>query len=223
MNRKGLRFVSVFVTVLCVIGLISCAREEQLTSITIQPKTENFGATDVPVSANAGASVQLRAIGTYIHPPSTKDITDQVTWNSNTPDIATVSSAGLLTATGLACGGSLVSATVTTNKGGSNRDSSGAIATGYMTGNVICFVATPGPGLTVTFAGAGSGTVTSSPAGLGCASTCSANFPTGTTVTITATPTGISTFGSWSGCDSAVGQTCTVTLAAARSVLVTFN
>ncbi len=223
MNRKGFGFVALSVIVLCVAGMSSCAHEQQLTSITIQPGTENFGAPDVPVSANAGSSVQLRALGRYIHPPSEKDITSQVTWFSNTPDIATVDSSGLLTATGLACGGSLVSATVTTNKGTSNRDSSGAIVTGYMTANVICFSATAGPSLTVTFSGAGSGTVTSSPPGLGCASTCSANFPSGTVVTLTASPTGTSTFGGWAGCDTLAGQACTVNLTSNRSVAVTFN
>ena len=194
-----------------------------MSQLTLHPATETFGAADIPVSANAGSTVQLRAIGTYIHPPSNKDITNQVTWNSNTPDIATVDSTGLITATGLACGGSLVSATVTTNKGTSNRDSTGAIVTGYMTANVVCFVATPGPKLTVTFGGVGSGTVTSSPPGLGCASTCSANFPSGTAVTITAAPSGISTFGGWAGCDAVSGQTCTVNLTGDRGVLVTFN
>ena len=225
MNREGLKFVSVLVAVLCIIGLTSCAREEQLTSVTVQPKTETFGAADIPVSANAGSTVQLRAIGTYIHPPSNKDITNQVAWNSNTPDMVTVDSTGLITATGLACGNTLVSATVTTNKGTSNRDSTGAIVTGFMTANVVCFstTTTGQPTLTVNFAGAGSGTVSSSPAGLGCATTCSASFPTGTAVTLTAAPTGVSTFGSWLGCDAVSGQTCTVDLTSTRSVAVTFN
>jgi len=39
-----------------------------------------------------------------IHPPVTKDITNQVTWNSNTPDMVTVSSTGLITDTGFSCG-----------------------------------------------------------------------------------------------------------------------
>src|ERR1700730_7259375 len=116
MNRKGFRCASVFLTVLCVIGLTRCAHEQQLTSISVQPNTETFGAANVPVSADAGLNVQLRAIGSYIHPPVFKDITNQVTWNSNTPDVVTVTSTGLLTAAGLACGNALVSATVTTNK-----------------------------------------------------------------------------------------------------------
>src|SRR6266436_9314090 len=105
-------------TLVCAVIFLmpSCGYEQQLTDITIQPGTETFGSTTAPVSANAGSSVQLRALGSYIHPPVTKDVTGQATWNSNTPDLVTVNSTGLVTATGLACGNALVSATVTTNK-----------------------------------------------------------------------------------------------------------
>ena len=219
MNCKGFKFVLMFATVLCVVALSSCAHEQQLTSITVQPVTQTFGAADIPVSADAGLNVQLRALGSFIHPPVTKDITDQVTWNSNTPDMVTVTPAGLLVVTGVACGDALVSATVTTNKSSGNLDSLGAIVTGYMTANVVCF--SSGPTLTVNFAGAGSGTVTSSPSGLSCATTCSTHFPSDT-VTLTATPNG-STFGGWSGCDSMSGQTCTVDLTSDRTVTATFN
>jgi len=211
----------VFTGVLWVTGLTGCAHEQQLTSIEVQPKTETFGASNIPVSANAGSSVQLRALGSYIHPPVTKDVTGQATWNSNTPDLVTVNSTGLVKATGLACGNALVSATVTTNKSVGDVSSTGAIVTGFMTATVVCFTGT-GPTLTVTFAGAGAGTVTSSPPGLGCATTCSASFPSGTTVTLTATPNG-STFGGWAGCDSVAGQACAVNLSSNRTVTVTFN
>ena len=119
--------------------LPGCGHEQQLVSITVQPAIENFGSTTTPVSANAGASVQLKALGTYVHPPVTKDITSQVTWQSNTPQMVTVNSKGVLTATGDACGSALVFATVTTNNSApSNISSSGAIVTGNMTANVIC-------------------------------------------------------------------------------------
>ena len=223
MTFGNLRFVLAFAALLGISGLTSCAHEQQLTSISIQPATETFGASNIPVSANAGSTVQLRALGAFIHPPVTKDVTNEVVWNSNTPDIATVDAAsGLLTAAGLACGNSLVSATVQTDKSIGNISSSGAIVTGYMTATVVCFVGT-GPVLSVAFAGTGAGTVSSSPGGLGCAANCSASFPAGTTVTLTATPNG-STFGGWTGCDTASGQTCTVALSTVnRSVTVTFN
>src|SRR5262249_29633123 len=125
MSRKRLRFALLFAGVLCVIGLPSCGHEQQLTSITIQPSTETFGAADIPVGEDAGLNVQLRALGNYIHPPVTKDITNQVTWTSNTPNMVTVDSNGLLTVTGLACGSALVSATITTNHSTGNISSSG--------------------------------------------------------------------------------------------------
>jgi hypothetical protein len=205
----------------------SCGRDQQLTSITIQPASQTFGASTIPVINNAGSTVQLRALGSYIHPPVTKDITNRVAWASNDAQMVTVSSAGLLTATGMACGNSLVSATVTTNKSSGNISSSGAIVTGYMTANVVCFTGSGGGGgsniLTVNFLGTGAGTVTSNPAGISCASTCSAGFSNGATVTLTATPNG-STFGGWSGCDFVSGQVCTVNnLTGTRSVAVTFN
>ncbi|MGA8153509.1 MAG: hypothetical protein WB952_21335 [Terriglobales bacterium] len=139
MNRQWYRLAILIATVLPVIGLPSCGHEQQLVSITIQPTTETFGAANIPVPADAGLHTQLRALGSYIHPPVTKDITAEATWASNTPQIVTVDSTGLITATGQACGNSLVSATVTTNKSAGNISSSGAAVTGTMTANVVCF------------------------------------------------------------------------------------
>jgi trimeric autotransporter adhesin len=200
--------------------LPSCGHDQQLQSVSVQPAIETFGATTIPVSADAGLNVQLRALGTYIHPPVTKDITGQVTWASNDTQMVTVTSGGLLTATGLVCGTSLVSATVTTNNSGT-VSSKGALVTGFMTANVVCFTGS-GPTLTVTFAGTGSGTVVSSPPGLNCTATCGTAFVSGTTITLTATPNG--PFGGWLGCDTVSGQVCTVNnLTSNRAVIVTFN
>jgi alpha-tubulin suppressor-like RCC1 family protein len=68
----------------------------------------------------------------------------------------------------------------------------------------------------------GGGTVTSSPAGINCGSACSASYVSGTIVTLTATPGPLSVFTGWSGCDTASGRTCTVTMSAARSVTAGF-
>jgi Bacterial Ig-like domain (group 2) len=211
------------------LSLSSCGNGQQLVSIDVEPQGETFGAANIPVIANAGSTVQLRALGTYIHPPVTKDITDQVTWASNDTQMMTVSSTGLLTATGLACGGSIISATVKTNSSAGGISSSGAIVTGSMTASVVCFTGTGtgGAGPTVNFLGGGAGSVTSSPSGLNCTNTmvsCSAQFTSGNTVTLTATPTSPSTFGSWANCDSAANvNPCTITLTADRTVTVTLN
>lgn len=219
---KGLLFRSVgaVIGLSCLMAALSCARDQQLVSITIKPDTENFGVADPSLN------VQLRALGTYVHPPVTKDITDQVTWASNTPQMITVNSTGLIAPGGFACGSTLVSATVTTNHSGGDRPSSGALVTGYMTANVAC-LSSSGPVLTLNFAGLGAGIVTSSPAGLSCASTagtCSAGFVSGTTITLTATPTAPSTFGGWGNCPSPSGLVCTIpSFTTSTAITATFN
>ena len=214
------------------LGVNSCGRSQELVSIQVQPPLETFGASNIPVIDNKGAQVQLRALGTYIHPPVTKDITNQVTWSSNTPQMFTVDSAsGLLTATGDSCGGTLISATVTTGKSAGGISSSGAVVTGYMTANVVCFTSSGSGGagspvLTVAFGGNGSGTVTDSAQAINCATPtpCAFLITSGTALTLTATPAGSSVFGSWAGCDSANNiNPCTLTLTGNRTVTATFN
>jgi hypothetical protein len=82
--------------------------------------------------------------------------------------------------------------------------------------------------LTVTLAGAGTGSVTGG--GLFCRSGssegCTAIVPNtspATVVTLTAMPELGSTFSYWSGCSSASGTTCTVTMGAARNVTAVFD
>src|SRR5579864_147495 len=108
MSRKWLSAVPLVASLV----LFGCGHEQQLVSIDVEPTTETFGSAKTPVLADAGLNVQLRALGTYIHPPVTKDITNQVIWSSNTPQMVTVNSTGLITATGQACGNTLISATV---------------------------------------------------------------------------------------------------------------
>ena len=216
-----LRSVAGLVAVCSLLAMLSCAHDQQLVGITVKPDTENFGAADPALN------VQLRALGTYIHPPVTKDITAQVTWASNTPNMVTVTSGGLLSPAGFSCGNALVSATVLTNHSSGNRSSSGAIITGYMTANVAC-LSTTGPILTVDFLGTGTGNIISTPQGLGCASTavsCSAGFVSGTPITLTAQPTGTSTSVIWgSGCPSPNGLVCTIpSLSTNTVVTATFN
>lgn len=217
---------------ICGTGILalSCGDPQTLQSIAIQPSTETFGAANIPVNLDAGLQVQLTALGTYLHPPATKNITDQVTWASSDPQMFSITSTGLLTATGMECGGTLVSATVQTNTNGSGVSSSGAIVTGNMTANVVCFTGTGGggggePTVTVNFGG-GSGIVTST-GGFSCASvniSCVDSFPSGTTITLTATPLSPSTtFGGWSGGACTGTSTCVLLLQTDTIVTATFN
>ncbi len=139
MRKKMSALLGLCVALYLLASLSGCGHEQQLVGITVVPDVETFGAPNIPVSANAGAKVQLRALGSYIHPPVTKDITTQVVWTSNTSDMVTVDATGLITATGNACGGTIISATVTTNHSSGNIQSNGALVTGSMTANVVCF------------------------------------------------------------------------------------
>jgi Big-like domain-containing protein len=230
MIRKWFSIVVLVIAAISLLSVSSCGDPQELVSIAVSPGTETFGASNIPVSADSGLTVQLRALGNYVHPPVQKDITNQVTWTSNDTQMVTVNSTGLVTATGETCGGSLVSATVNTNADASGLGASGAIVTGTMTANVVCFTGTTGgggggePTITVGFSGAGAGIVTSTPAGLSCANTdvsCVASFPADTPVTLTATPVGTSVFGGWTG--SCTGGTCTLILEDDATVTATFN
>src|ERR1700675_4454845 len=142
MKAKWFGTVALILVAISLLSVSSCGDPQELTSIQVQPTTETVGASNIPVPADAGLQVQLRALGTYIHPPVTKDITNQVTWTSNDTQMVTVSSSGLATATGGSCRGTLISATLNTNADGSGVSASGAIVTGSMTADVVCFTST---------------------------------------------------------------------------------
>jgi|SRR5579863_646227 len=233
MTRKWLAIAVLVLLAGLTLNLASCAHDQELTSIQVQPSVETIGTSIIPVAADAGQQVQLRALGTYIHPPVTKDITNEVTWASNDTQMFTLSTStpGLLTATGNACGATLVSATVTTNSSEGGISNSGAIVTGYMTAEVTCFTGTGGgsgnPVLLVQFANGNAGSVTSSPFGLGTCDSpgpCSTqNFLSGTVVTLTATPSGSSTTATWVSCPSVNGNACSVDMTGDAIVIVEFN
>jgi len=78
--------------------------------------------------------------------------------------------------------------------------------------------------LTVRKTGLGSGTVTSSPPGITCGSDCTEPYIIDTVVTLTATWNLPNVFMGWTVCDTvgSTGETCTVTMRAARSVTADF-
>jgi photosystem II stability/assembly factor-like uncharacterized protein len=80
----------------------------------------------------------------------------------------------------------------------------------------------PSDMLVVRKKGGGDGTIASSPAGIDCGFDCSEPFARDTVVTLTATPNAESRFAGWTGCDSASGTSCVVTMAARGSVSAKF-
>jgi hypothetical protein len=234
MKRKWFGIIALVITATSLLSLSSCADPQELVGITINPTMETIGASNIPVGSDAGIQVQLQALGTYIHPPVVKDITDQVTWASNTPQLVTVNSTGLMVATGVLCGGGLVSASVTTNHDGSGVSSSGAVVTAYMTADVVCFTGNGSGGsgggsepvLTVIFSGGGTGVVASTTSGFTCSSTnvsCLDSFPSGTAVTLTASPVSPSTFGGWTGGGCTGTGNCTLLLQTDTTVTAAFD
>jgi Bacterial Ig-like domain (group 2) len=99
MNRN---FLSL--SLVCAIAMFvpSCGHQQSLQSITVTPSGFVF--------EGVGAQGQFTALGTYIHPPATKDITNQVVWKIDVANLATITQTGLVTAINV-CGNGNVTAT----------------------------------------------------------------------------------------------------------------
>src|SRR5215831_18153659 len=90
MIRKWLGVTALVVIASSLLSLSSCARNQHLVSINVQPGNGTF------FSVNPSAFFLYKAYGTYIHPPKTVDITNQVTWQTDNPQVAQVTSAGVV-------------------------------------------------------------------------------------------------------------------------------
>lgn len=89
MIRKWFAVASLLAIAFGLIALPSCGSRQRLVGITVNPVGGIvFGGIDPALFA------QLTATGVYIHPPATKDITDQVTWTSDVPQVAVVTNTG---------------------------------------------------------------------------------------------------------------------------------
>ena len=97
MRQGRLPFAVVALAMLSVLvlALPSCGFKRQLVSITVTPDGANITGT--------GVEVQFKAIGHYIHPPDSHDITNSVVWESSSPQVITVDATGLGTS-GTFCG-----------------------------------------------------------------------------------------------------------------------
>ena len=105
MNGKWLSIAALVVAGVLLFSSSSCAREQKLVSIAVQP-AGGF------VFEGLGAQGQFTAFGTYIHPPETKDITDKVVWSLDIANFGTLTQTGQLTYTRAdGCGNGDVSAT----------------------------------------------------------------------------------------------------------------
>lgn len=218
MSRKWFSIIVLIAVATFLLNVSSCGFNQHLVSISITPSAFTFGV------ANTNASVGFGALGTYIHPPATKDVTSLVTWASDNPQVVQITSAGVASpASNVNCG--------VANIGASFYDSPNLVTSNIATITVDgpqslgCTPAGPEPILTVNFSGTATGTVISSPAGIDCSSpsSCNSEFTVGSTVILTGTPTGTSTSVTWNGCNTAIGSTCTVILENSVTVTATFQ
>lgn len=212
MNRKWFSILALIAAATFFVNLSSCGFNKHLVSISIAPTGATFGALDTSLFVN------FTATGTYEHPPETKDVTNIVTWTSDTPQVASVTSGGVVSPS-LGCGTANVYATfydspnqVTSNSAFITVD--GPANQGCPQSNALATLS--------VIIGGGTGTVTSSPQGINCGAVCSAQFTTGSEITLTGTPTPPSTSVTWSGC-SPNGSICTVILETTTAVTATFQ
>jgi hypothetical protein len=188
------------------LSLPSCGHDQKLVSLTVQPSAGFTFSL-----ATAGATGQFSAIATYIHPPATKDVTNQATWAVD--DNVVGINAGVVTTNGN-CGTANVSATMPEGTGGASNI---VIAYSFVTVDNPAVATCPGGGtegtLSVQISPPGTGTVTSLTYGINCPSvSCITVVPVGASVALTATPASGYSFGSWQGCTTTATNSCTVTI-----------
>jgi hypothetical protein len=195
------------------LSLPSCGHDQKLVSLQIQPQTFTF------LTPDPSAQEQFTAVGTYIHPPATKDITSQATWTVDFADVVTMKQ-GLVSPYGQGgCGGVDITASAPEGTGGA-----GNIVVAYATAivndpsNPIC----PGGGKLATLAVGvvGVGTVTSLPAAISCPGACVSTYDVGASVLLTASSATVA----WGNCPGSSESTCVVSIpAGGTAVSATFQ
>jgi len=213
MKAGRLKYVVGGVVLFAASYLASCGHDRKLVNIEIHPGNATF------LTPDTSGQIVFSALGTYIHPPDTRDVSDKVTWKTDVPQLISITSG---TASPLGgCGSADISASL---QDGGNLVIAYATVTVDDPTNPIC----PGGGTEATLGvnvnPSSFGTVTSLTGGISCPTQCIAAFPVGSSVGLTATPAPNHSFVSWAGCTSSSGNTCTVTIpVGGASVAATFQ
>ena len=212
------------------LSLPSCGHDQKLVGLTITPNTFTFlqpGFTPPPDNPTE----QYTATATYIHPPATKDVTSQVTWNVD-DGIVTMSSPGLFSATppplgspaGTAgpCGVADITASLPEGTGGSDNILT-AIATATVDNPAEITCPAGGQLATLAVAVVGTGTVASVPPAISCTAiggTCISTYPVNASVLLQASSSNVN----WSNCPGSSGDTCVITVpTGGTAVVATFQ
>ncbi len=186
-------------------NLSSCGFNQHLVSIQVIPSGATFHFV--------GSQSRFTAMGTYEHPPATKDITDLVTWSVDSQNLVTITDVNLVTAVSICGTGNLYASYYDSP----NEVTGSAFLTGGGAGTATCDQGV----LTVNVVGPG--TVVDSTGVINCPITCSADYALGSTIGLTATPGAGATLTSWTNCSETAGDTCTVVLNVDTTVTATFT
>ena len=98
MNQHWLRSVLSVAAVLAALNFISCGHQRKLVSIDVRPTGAIFA------TPNPAGLIDFTALGTYRHPPDTRDITDRVTWKTDNPQLILVTKGVVSPQSGNVCG-----------------------------------------------------------------------------------------------------------------------
>jgi hypothetical protein len=208
MNRKWFSILALIAVATFFINLSSCGFNQHLLSIQVVPPGATFNSV--------GASIVFKAMGTYEHPPQTKDITDIVTWSVDSQNLVSITNTSQVTAVSICGSGNLYASYYDSP----NQVTGSAFLTGGGAGTAACDQAI----LTVVITNSG-GSIADGTGLINCPSgACSADYPLGSAIGLTATLGPGQTSVSWTNCNGgSSATTCDVTLNFDTTVTATFQ
>jgi hypothetical protein len=120
------RVLAVAAILVGVFAVPGCSEGRKLVGITVLPQNESI--------TGSGGIVHYRAIGSYTHPPESRDLTLSVVWTSSSPQVISIDAATGIATSGLGCGTNILITAALYSKPA--NPSSGSVAIGTTTVNV---------------------------------------------------------------------------------------
>jgi hypothetical protein len=110
----------------------SCGFDRRLVAITINPPGAIITGPDV--------DVHFQALGSYIHPPDTRDITNSVVWTSAAPQVVSIISNTGVATSGFDCGTNI---TITATAYSNPQNHTGSAVVGTASVSVLATATNP--------------------------------------------------------------------------------
>jgi hypothetical protein len=121
--RRVLAVAAILAGIFAVPG---CSQGQKLVGITVLPQNESI--------TGSGGIVNYQAIGSYTHPPESRDLTHSVVWTSSFPQAMSIDPATGVATSGLGCGTNILITAALYSKPA--NPSSGTVAIGTTIVNV---------------------------------------------------------------------------------------